>query len=516
MLAAARQRERTGRGARIVVSMTHGRTARRAPARPAAAEAAHRRRRLLPDLRDAGRRATSPSRRSSRSSGGNLCELLDRPDLVDRAFEPELPELAGIFRRDAAPSGAPRARGQGHLCRPGADAGRGGRGVMSGHCGPAVRARGNPCRRAPRAAGRLRPAWSPDGARIAYVTGATSGPPMPTARTRPRSCGAPTSPPGRPNGRRLAFTRDGSVWTVRVDGDDERRLARGAHPAWSPNGERIAFDRDGTIVSLRWDGGGRAHRRHGQRSGVRARRPAGSRAGRRDRRRRAHRRDGSRAGLVPDGSTARLRPRRHDLRRRPRASRGEQPDWRPAARVRELLPDFDQRAADRSRIGGGPGRWLLGFTSLVDNVGLGPGCIVGVRPSGAPRMIGTQHVLLANGKSRTYRDVAPAPLHELAAAPPLASHALRLVRAPQLDGRTLVRDRKSGFCLADHYGHTRPGSWPNRSRASSATARGASPDATHVLRARRPATPTATRRSSTARTSTSPACRPGSTTSSTA
>jgi crotonobetainyl-CoA:carnitine CoA-transferase CaiB-like acyl-CoA transferase len=27
-----------------------------------------------------------------------LCELLERPDLVDRQFEPELPELAELFR----------------------------------------------------------------------------------------------------------------------------------------------------------------------------------------------------------------------------------------------------------------------------------------------------------------------------------------------------------------------------------------------------------------------------------
>ena len=27
-----------------------------------------------------------------------LCELLERPDLVDRAFEPELPELEDLFR----------------------------------------------------------------------------------------------------------------------------------------------------------------------------------------------------------------------------------------------------------------------------------------------------------------------------------------------------------------------------------------------------------------------------------
>ena len=28
----------------------------------------------------------------------NLCRLLDRPDFIDRAFDPDLPELAVLFR----------------------------------------------------------------------------------------------------------------------------------------------------------------------------------------------------------------------------------------------------------------------------------------------------------------------------------------------------------------------------------------------------------------------------------
>ena len=77
---------------------------------------------------------------------------------------------------------------------------------------------------------------------------------------------------------------------------------------------------------------------------------------------------------------------------------GQQPAWRPPKRVRELLPDFDQRAPTDLTIAGGPGRWLLGFTSLVDNIGIGPSMLVGVRPPGQTRMIGTQRVRLANGK----------------------------------------------------------------------------------------------------------------------
>ncbi len=28
----------------------------------------------------------------------NLCDLLERPDLIDRAYDPDLPELAALFR----------------------------------------------------------------------------------------------------------------------------------------------------------------------------------------------------------------------------------------------------------------------------------------------------------------------------------------------------------------------------------------------------------------------------------
>jgi alpha-methylacyl-CoA racemase len=99
ILAALVERERTGRGARIVVSMTH----------EAHALAAHRLAgdpvpRLLTggaacygiyETRD-GRHLTVAALEPR--FWRNLCELLARPDLVDRAFEPELPELAELFR----------------------------------------------------------------------------------------------------------------------------------------------------------------------------------------------------------------------------------------------------------------------------------------------------------------------------------------------------------------------------------------------------------------------------------
>ena len=99
ILAALLERERTGRGARIVVSMTH----------QAHAFAAHR---LagdpLPRLLTGGAAcyriyATADGRHLTVAAleprfWHNLCDLLGRPDLADRAFEPELPELAELFR----------------------------------------------------------------------------------------------------------------------------------------------------------------------------------------------------------------------------------------------------------------------------------------------------------------------------------------------------------------------------------------------------------------------------------
>ena len=88
--AALLARERTGRGARIVVSMTHGsHRLRRAPARGPARAAADRRRRLLPDLRDRGRALADRRRpraevlaaavRGRRAAGARRAPVRPRP-----------------------------------------------------------------------------------------------------------------------------------------------------------------------------------------------------------------------------------------------------------------------------------------------------------------------------------------------------------------------------------------------------------------------------------------------------
>jgi crotonobetainyl-CoA:carnitine CoA-transferase CaiB-like acyl-CoA transferase len=99
VLAALLERARTGRGARIVVSMTDGSyrfVAHRLTGEP------------VPRLLTGGAACyaiyeTADGRYLTVAAlepkfWRNLCELLERPDLIDRAFEPELPELAELFK----------------------------------------------------------------------------------------------------------------------------------------------------------------------------------------------------------------------------------------------------------------------------------------------------------------------------------------------------------------------------------------------------------------------------------
>ena len=304
------------------------------------------------------------------------------------------------------------------------------------------------------------PAWSPSGERIAYVTRGNLWVADADGSHRGKLVADADQPAWSPNGRRLAFTRGGFVWTIRVDGLDERRLAAGAHPAWSPDGKRLAFDRDDQVITARWAGGDARVAGEGED-------PAYAPDGRL-----AVARDGEivaggvvvAEGASPAWSPAGALAYVHDntIYVGSRAvHRGAQPAWRPAKHARELLPDFDQRAPTDLVIARGAGHFLLGFTSLVDNIGLGPSELVGVRAAGQSRMVGTQRVRLSNGRVRTYAGVAQ---FRYTNSPP--HHHWHLMRFDSfelrtMDGRTLVRDRKSGFCLADHWGAA-PGYWPGR------------------------------------------------------
>jgi Tol biopolymer transport system component len=92
------------------------------------------------------------------------------------------------------------------------------------------------------------PAWSPDGAWLAY-DGNVSGRISLIRADGSRDAavitglpGVPTSPTWSPDGTRIAFQSGHAVYVIRLDGTHRRLLARQASsPAWSPRGIAIAY-----------------------------------------------------------------------------------------------------------------------------------------------------------------------------------------------------------------------------------------------------------------------------------
>ena len=265
------------------------------------------------------------------------------------------------------------------------------------------------------------PAWSPDGKRLLVAaadglrsvdaaTGASElvGPGSEPAWARDgriafvlegqvfvgeTAVGPGESPAFAPDGR-LAFERDGSVWV------GEAPVATGGDPAWSPDGARIAVVRAGEVWTIGAEGG-----------------------------------DERRVGAGGDPAWGLLAP---------------PPPAKPKPDPNELLPDLDQRAPSGLTVTG----TKLGFTSATDNVGRGPLWIRGFRLSiRTPTMTAHQLIRLRRGGRRIIREVGL--LRFTVSFPHRHWHLLRfqqfeLRRAA--DFELVVRDRKSGFCLADHYG----------------------------------------------------------------
>jgi Tol biopolymer transport system component len=123
----------------------------------------------------------------------------------------------------------------------------------------------------------IQPAWSPDGARIAYVqgqrqfvwcgTGTTMCPAVPVALRivgRDGAAGAQvlsaaqiTGPSWSATGQHVLFRLDNrSVAVVRPDGSGLRRLAPGTAATWSPDGSTIALLTGQRLVTVRADGSG--------------------------------------------------------------------------------------------------------------------------------------------------------------------------------------------------------------------------------------------------------------------
>jgi hypothetical protein len=269
--------------------------------------------------------------------------------------------------------------------------------------------------------------------------------------------GRERAPDWSPDGRRLVFERNGDVYVTTVDRAQERLLARNAHePAWSPHA-RIAYERDGWIWTVQSDG------LHAKRL-VRGSSPAWSNDNRL-----TYVRDGALfAGLrrvaedarspvwSPDGRIAFVRGRNIwavGPRGEARLRRGDSPAWM-ARRAAPALPDLDQHTPSDLSILESRGRFLLGFRSAVKNVGEGPLELVASR---ANRVVPVMRV-----SQRIGRRLVPGVglLRYKHADNHLHWHYLAFetyeLRTP--DGRFVVRDQKSGFCLVDR--HPAPGRKP--------------------------------------------------------
>jgi dipeptidyl aminopeptidase/acylaminoacyl peptidase len=363
----------------------------------------------------------------------------------------------------------------------------------------------------------LAPAWSPDGRRLAYVEPAAGGLSdvyvvdadgrHRTALTRTLSADE-SAPAWAPDGRRLVIERGGRLFVLHADRRGERSLAAGREPAWSPKGGRVAFvrHRGGTDDLYVVDATGRGLRRLTSSPAVESE-PAWSPDGRKIAF--VSFEAGSTDLYVVDvatGTAVRL-TQDLDLEASPAWSLGGKtitfvsdrvaggpiwsvpaeggpatllggPElvwrlaWRPPISL-ELRPDLDQRPpSDLSFRVSRDGRHLLGFTSASDNVGEGPVSIVASRASRAvPTMRAAQRVRIAGGGVRTYPRVGSlrytrSPSHEHWHLLDFQRYELR--RAS--DHSLVVADRKSGFCLGDHWAQV-PGRPPGKPRRAVFTSR---------------------------------------------
>jgi lysyl oxidase/WD40 repeat protein len=238
---------------------------------------------------------------------------------------------------------------------------------------------------------------SPQG-RVAYVAGDTvvaGGKPFDASVSLTQITDLAWSP----DGSELAYSAVDPATSIRsLYVDDGTTLFPGPpgdHPVWSPAGDRLAFNIGEQLQSM-----------------------------------------------APDGS---------DLRQ---IGSGRPVDWRSVPAGVPIFPNLVQRPpSGLVTVRGARGHWLLGFTSMVDNRGPGTLWITGHRSRGAGVMQVRQYVSLRGGGVRV--DPASGELHYVVAPPHYHWHMLGFVHAELRTAGNFelrLRDHKSGFCIADHYG----------------------------------------------------------------
>jgi hypothetical protein len=344
-----------------------------------------------------------------------------------------------------------------------------------------------------------RPAWSPDGLRLAFVRDRGAGPSLHVMNAdgsgvRLLAEGGFASASWAPDGRTLVAARAGArgFALVLVDAASGRvrplpsGVAQAADPAWSPDGTRIAYAGDGgdgfDLWVVRPDGTGRVRLTHDGAGNVA---PAWSPSGRllafaSLRRgvpgvfsvpaaggspRRLFRGEAETPSWSPGGrrivfaSAGRLvtvAAGGGDARRLgpPGAA---QPAWgaRPDGELR--LPDVDQLTPAGLVLSRAGTRLRLGFDGASANLGRGPLHVRGERPSAAEPMLAAQVVHLPRGGRATHEHAGV--VRYTTAHGHSHWHLMRFMsyELRTLDGTVLARDRKAGFCLGDRRGRALPG-----------------------------------------------------------
>lgn len=353
----------------------------------------------------------------------------------------------------------------------------------------------------------VEPAWTPDARRLAYVApGADGAGDVYAADADGRRRGRITvttadesHPDWAADGLRIVVERDGHIVVVRADGGKERPIAPGHEPEWSPNGRLIAFASAGDLFTVEPD---RGRIRRLTRTPTEESAPTWSPEGRRLayvtdetgqsdlrvldlrtntstaltantalERSPAFTPDGKRVLFVSDAGGV------ETIWSAPAVGGTAAPLGLPALaadpqprpirpRPIELLPDLEQQPpADLSIHAARRGtrlHYLLGFDSATDNLGDGPITLVASRRNlSTSTMSVSQRVHLGSGALRTYPEVGVlryvySPTHSHWHVMDFQRYELRRLA----DHALVVRDRKSGFCLADHWAHA-PGHQPN-------------------------------------------------------